>query len=450
MSSLLTAPLAGWSRWRLALGTRARRLLANEQLRRTALAILDQAVVSGTNFATSVILGRCTGRGELGVYYLALSLVLLVRGAQERLVSSPYTIYASRKQGAELHAYAGSTLAHQLLLSVLACGGLAIAGGLGLFSGGLEPLFHLLLVAAPLLWLREFVRQRLFAHLESGAALVLDTAVSAAQLGLLLYFGWLGVLGVGLTLGVMACCCGVAATICIALRPPLLATSVRRMLADWCENWLFARWALASYLLACTGPSILPWAVAYCGGEADTGSLGGCTTLVGLSNMFLIGFANYFCPRAAQAYAQGGTRDLRSQLRRAQLILFVCLTPLVAAAALAGDWLAVAVYGPEFQNTRWIITTLALAVLANSFGVVAGNGLWAMDRPKASFLADISALVASLVSAVCLIPLLGPLGAALAALCGNSCDAAVRMWVLQRALAERSREEHHPPPEAAS
>lgn len=449
MSSLLTAPLAAWSRLQLALRARVQRLLANEQLQRTALAILDQAVVSGTNFVTSVILGRCTGRSELGVYYLALSLVLLVRGAQERLVSSPYTIYAARKQGAELHAYAGSTLAHQLLLSLLACGGLAIAGGLGLFAGGLAPLYTLLLVAAPLLWLREFVRQRLFAHLQSGAALTLDAAISAVQIGLLLYFGWLGVLNVGLTLGVMACCCGLAATICLALRPPLLATTVKQMLADWCENWGFARWALASYLLACTGPSILPWAVAYCGGEADTGSLGGCTTLVGLSNMFLLGFANYFCPRAAQAYAHGGTRDLRSQLRRAQLILVACLTPLVAAAALAGDWLAVAVYGPDFQNTRWIITALALAVLANSFGVVAGNGLWAMDRPKASFLADIAALVASLISAVCLIPLLGPLGAALAALCGNTCDAAVRLWVLQKALAERSQEEPPTPPEVA-
>ena len=47
-------------------------------------AVLDQAVVSGTSFATSVLLGRFASQQELGVYYLALSVVYFARGVQEQ------------------------------------------------------------------------------------------------------------------------------------------------------------------------------------------------------------------------------------------------------------------------------------------------------------------------------------------------------------------------------
>ena len=60
----------------------ARRALVSKLLQSSGLSILDQALVSGTSFVTSVILGRCAGREDLGIYYLALSVILFVRGLQ--------------------------------------------------------------------------------------------------------------------------------------------------------------------------------------------------------------------------------------------------------------------------------------------------------------------------------------------------------------------------------
>ena len=78
------------------------------------------------------------------------------------------------------------------------------------------------------------------------------------------------------------------------------------------------------------------------------------------------------------------------------------------------------VYGPQFAGTGWIIGVLSLSVLANSLGVTAGNGLWAMERPQANFVADLFSLGVVIVATISLVPLLGPLGAALATLCGTS------------------------------
>ena len=82
---------------------------------RVFLAPADQSVYSGTNFLTTVLLGRLCGADELGTYSLAFTLLVLAAAAQESLVSTPYMIYAQRRRRAALRCYAGSTL-------VAACG----------------------------------------------------------------------------------------------------------------------------------------------------------------------------------------------------------------------------------------------------------------------------------------------------------------------------------------
>ncbi len=58
------------------------------------LALLDQAVVSGVNFAFTMVLARFAGPVELAVYSLGFSIVLLALAAQETLITLPYTVYA--------------------------------------------------------------------------------------------------------------------------------------------------------------------------------------------------------------------------------------------------------------------------------------------------------------------------------------------------------------------
>src|ERR1051325_11854112 len=57
-----------------------------------ALALADQAVVSGTSFLTSVLIGRWAGSSQLGIYAIGLSLLISVVAVQNSLISLPYTI----------------------------------------------------------------------------------------------------------------------------------------------------------------------------------------------------------------------------------------------------------------------------------------------------------------------------------------------------------------------
>lgn len=414
----------------------SQRVAGSRLLQSSGLSIIDQALVSGTSFVTSVILGRCTGREDLGLYYLALSVVLFVRGLQEQLVAAPYMIYCGRQKVADQPRYAASALLHQCLLSLLAMAGLALVAALGWGPAGIRQSLLLLLCAAPLLWMREFVRQMSFAHLDVRAAIVTDLTITLTQLGALGYLAMLGQLTVASTLAVMGICCGLASISWLASGRQKFTLQWSAAWNDWCRNWTFSRWALASHVLACSSPYVLPWVVAATHGERETGTLGACATLVGLSNMFLVGLANYLSPKAARAYAEQGLGELKRVLWQTATMFVVGLGTMSIGAFLAGHHVAALVYGPEFIETRWIIGILSLSVLANSLGVTAGNGLWALERPSASFFADLSSMFVVIVATATLVPTFGPVGAALAQFTGTASDALIRGYTLRRTLAE--------------
>lgn len=414
----------------------ARRIITSKLLQSSGLSIMDQALVSGTSFVTSVILGRCAGREDLGIYYLALSVILFVRGLQEQLVSAPYMIYCGRQTAADQPRYAASALLHQCILSLIAVIGLSMVAMLNWSPAGMKPSLMLLLCAAPLLWMREFVRQLSFAQLDVRAAIVTDATICVAQLGMLAYLAWLGDLTVVSTLGVMGICCGLASVSWLASGRHRFELNWSAAWRDWCRNWIFSRWALASHVLACSSPYILPWVVAATHGERETGTLGACATLVGLSNMFLIGLANYLSPKAARAYAEHGLPELKRVLEQTAAMFVAGLGTMALFAFFAGHHVAALVYGPEFIDTRWIIGILSLSVLANSLGVTAGNGLWALERPQASFFADLCSLIVVIIATATLVPAFGPVGAAIAGLTGTASDALIRGWTLRRTFAE--------------
>jgi O-antigen/teichoic acid export membrane protein len=415
-----------------------RQIAASPLLHRSGLSVFDQAVVSGTSFATSVLLGRMVSLDELGVYYLALSIVYFARGIQEQLVCAPYMIYCSRKQGDAQALYAGSALLHQCGIMAVTAAILAAALALGLLPANATGAFWLLVAAAPLLLIREFFRQSAFAHLDLKGAIALDIASSLLQLAVLLTLALTGRLTVVSTLATLAVASGLPAIAWLAAGRRRMVGRWSAALADFVQNWNFARWALASQLLACTTPYVMPWVVALMHGEAQTGLLGGCTTLVGLSNTFLQGLCNFLSPHAARAFAEGGLAELQSVLKKTALLFAATLGLLAIAGFTIGEQAALIVYGPQFAGTGWIIGVLSLSVLANSLGVTAGNGLWAMERPSANFYADLCSLGVVIVATVVLVPLFGPLGAAVAILSGTTTDAAVRIVILRRAMRDHA------------
>src|SRR5690606_908405 len=79
---------------------------------RGAVSLIDQMIVSGTTFTTSVVIGRLLSRESLGVYFLGWNLVLLARSIQGDLITSPYMMYHRRHDPHVAPYYTGSVILH--------------------------------------------------------------------------------------------------------------------------------------------------------------------------------------------------------------------------------------------------------------------------------------------------------------------------------------------------
>jgi O-antigen/teichoic acid export membrane protein len=405
-------------------------------LEKAALSVFNQAVYSGTSFLTAVIVGRSLSQSDLGIYYLTLTIVLIMFGVQENAVSGPYTILAARRHGRELAEYTGSMWAHHFaltflgMLAIVAMIGVATARGSVDFTAGLWTL----LIAGPPMLLRDGMRRLAFARLQLTTAIALDVTVSVLQLAGLALLWQLGLVSVAGVFGVMGAACAVACLGWLIFSPDPSRFVRSRFLGDWHHNWVFARWAVLSWLAVDTVPFVMPWIVDLAAGTAATGLYGACGTLVGVTNILVIGTGNFLRPKSAQSFASGGVPALRKVLVITGCLFAVVFGLFTVSMAVLGDWLAVLVYGESFRGAWTILTALAANVLVGSLGFVAANGLWAIGKPRASMFADALLMVATIVAAVLLVGSYGALGAALAALIGSIVGMFAKGFTLDRLL----------------
>jgi O-antigen/teichoic acid export membrane protein len=297
---------------------------------------------------------------------------------------------------------------------------------------GLASVLGVLVAAGPFLLLREYFRQLSVAHLRLGAVLALDTAVAGLQLGALLLLAYFRLLDIRFVFVTLAVACALACALWFATCRPVLRIVAAAVKADWRYNWSFGKWTLASFLVGSTTPLFVPWVLAGTHGEAATGLMAACVSVINLAGMYVAGITSVLTPRAVRAFADGGLPELREVLRRTVGLFLVSLGGFCLLILLTGDLAARLLYGNRYEGTAAVLALLAVTMLINSLGITAGNGLWALNRPAANFAADVCTLAVTLTVVSLLVLPLGVLGAALALLAGAAAGALVRWLTLLR------------------
>jgi O-antigen/teichoic acid export membrane protein len=397
--------------------------------------IADQALVSGTSFVTGIAIARCCSRAELGLFALAVSLVALARAIQEQLVTAPFMVFAGRRSGVRLASYTGSCLAHQLQLTAVFVGLFGLAWFAARWTGSwseLQTLFPALLLALPCLLCREHVRQTSFGLLRPGAAIAVDLVATTTQLGLMLLLWHRDQLTIPYLFLAMGAGCAIATAGWLLAFSTQWTMQTKRVRYDFLRNWRLGRWALACHLVGQLSPYLMPWVLAGAHDISAAGLLAACTTLVGPASLLVTGYANHLTPKAARAFSQGGAAALRPIILGTMQLFSVLLGLFCLVAWITGDSLIELVYGASFaeDGAGTLLTLLAVVVLVNSLGTIAGNALWAMERASANFRADVATLVVTLVCAAGLVPTWGALGCVTASLAGAVAGAGLRSWIL--------------------
>lgn len=390
--------------------------------RTSAWALLDQAVVSGTRFLTTVMVGRLCGQGELGLYSLGFGLVVLAASTQESLITLPYTIYGNRLGGIDRRRYAGAVLVHLAVLMLLATAGLAAAAlvlGMGMGPGGLAPIVWILAATIPFALLWEFARRLAFAHLNVTAALALDAAVAVVQICGLLALSAGGKLSAVTAYCAMGVACAAVGLSWLWLARGKFIVQRRRVAGQFARNWSLGKWVFAGQLTVAVHAYTVHWMLAILLDTKATGEYVACWSVILLSNPIMLGISNVIAPNVAKAFAAGGKSELRRIVRKAAWTLTLVMGAFCAVAIVWGSRIVALLYGAGYAADRRTIAVLALTVLLQAMAMAAGNGLLAMERSRVNFCARLLGLGVTLAVTGCLVGPFGVLGGAYGLLAGS-------------------------------
>jgi O-antigen/teichoic acid export membrane protein len=299
-------------------------------LLKTILALLDQVVVSGGNFAINVLLARGLQAGQLGVFALLMDAILFLNSLQSALLIYPLNVKSATMQESDVPRIGGSCLLLTLLLT-LPLGGALLA--YGAFIG--VPQVGLWAVLAQTCWqCQETLRRLMLARGNYVRALPGDIVSYLGQGLIVLLLVNSHRVNVSYAFGTIAVT-SLAAAALQAFQLRLRPRGPRATLDIGRRFMKQGRWVLLANLTTVVTTVSCSYTLARSHTEAAVGQYQAVLNLLRPVNPLMITLSTLIIPAAAQASSMGGLRAASRVTLR-----YACH----AAAILAPYWLVMLVF----------------------------------------------------------------------------------------------------------
>ena len=397
---------------------------------RIALTFIDQAVSSGSNFVTGVVIARLAGAAEFGEYALTLTLWLVIVGLHRALITEAVIVAAASQDDPDIvaHGVAAELLLGTVVSAAVALGGLAAieAGArVGVLMLALAPWFVALL-------LQDFWRAMSFRARRPGLALIDDLVFAAVQFGAIAAFlelGWrsapwvVTAWGLGATVGAL-----------LGLRWFPARASLGEGWRLLRRLWNSSRWLLADFVTGFVSDQAYIAFAAVVVAPSDYGGFRAAFSLMGPAYVIALACGNVGLPAAARLAGPGQRADLRRFSRRLSTGTAAAIGAYGLLVAVGGRFALKTVYGPNFARFAPLATLCAVGYLL--LGAVFGSGiaLKAAGRMRLLWRTRVLVALVSLVSMVLLVESLGVTGAGWASVLTPLCFTAAVLRLYRREL----------------
>jgi len=402
------------------------------------LAILDQGLISGSNFLIAILLGRWLAPAEYGAFALAFSVFIVLSYVYQSLLSEPQGVFSGSAYRHCLRGYLKALLGIQALVTVF---GLVLLGGSAAIvyamgrADGLPGALAGVAIASPCIlffWLmrrayymnlapaRAAIGAFIYCALVSGGLFVLYNRSLVSPFSAYLLMA-LGALGTGFFL---------LSQVNKALPPDTVKAPTAGQ--AWHKHWEYGRWALAVSLVTWITNYIWYPLVAAFSGMAQVGQLKALMNLSLPMEQTYMALSILFLPYAARVCREKGIASAGSLMRRITLLfvagavaywgLLIPLKGYVFHLLYRGNYMEVAHFVPYvgLGTTLW----------AASFGPAIL--LRAIESPDSIFYARVVASVLSLIIGVPATWAFGLWGVVGSIIVANFAATLISMYILYR------------------
>ncbi len=402
----------------------------------SVISLIDQIVVSGCTFLTMYLVSHNCTKTQVGAFALAATVVNFTRTVQERIIAAPYLAFVYHPLFSR-RSFRGSSFVHQAVFSVAVTTLVLATVAIGWWLNLESPLLYLtasLAITIPLMLVRDQIRAVSAADFQFVSQLMLDLAVGVSQISAFLVLVWIGRFSIASVNVAIGLACLLPALVWFFTHRQLLEVDRTKLLSDWNHNWRYSRWLVGARVLGIFGYLAIPWMVAYFLDNSATGAFAVCSSLVGISLMFVTGLNNLFQPRTIRELQRSGIKGMNRTLVESILIVTGVLTTISIGFAFFGSFALATLFGAAYREYGNVAFLLSLSTLSVSFSVLFGNGLAALGNSREYFWGEFACCVCSVTAAIVLIPIWGLAGAAGSLILGGMGASLVTGLTLIRAI----------------
>jgi O-antigen/teichoic acid export membrane protein len=352
------------------LNARSARWLA--WLKKGSLALLDQGLVSGSNFLVAILLARWLTRDEYGAYAMGFSIFILLYGFHNAFLLEPMSVFGPESYTSCLSAYVkkllGFHFALALILALLVVAGIIV---LPLFTSdhALTSALWGVCVAVPLILFYWICRRAAYLRFAPGLAVMGSATYCVAVLALSLVLKWRPSPFMGFIVQSLA---AIPAAL-LLLRPLKFGSDTQPGPSNQevlREHWRYGRWVMGSTLVTWIPGYGYYVLVGMLLPMQDVAALRALRNLTEPCYRAMAAIILLVLPWASSRYSEGGGRGLQRRAFQLNLLFGGSALVYFAALCLFGDKIMSLLYAGRYNGSSHLLllATVPVVLIAASLG----------------------------------------------------------------------------------
>ena len=368
------------------------------------LAILDNGLISGSNFLLGILLARWLAPEEYGAYALSFSLFILVGFLYQALLLEPLSVFAGSNYRDNMRGYLKKALTIHWAIS-LPTGVVIAAGALVAKAFGHSLVLPVALagmaIATPFLCIHAMARRSFYLKLSPGPA-AFGAAFYCAMVtgGVYLVYrgGWLSSFSAFLIMAGAALfsACVMLWQLNSALDP---ATGEPRLSEIWHKHWEYGSWALATCVVGWIPNYVYIPLVSTFSGMAAAGELRALMNLAAPVLQTYAALSMLFLPFAARMSEEKPEAATGLTRKLAMLFVFGAVAYWAVIIPLRQPIFQF-LYAGKYMGSAYLIPLFGLETIVWSASLGPAIVLRGMKSPQSLFYANGAASVVALLAGI--------------------------------------------------
>lgn len=356
----------------------------------TQITLLDQALVSGSNFLVAILLTRLAGLEIYGSFALAWMGLLLMSSIHQAFVLIPMMSLAPKKEGTDRRNYLKQSQILQFAVAVLIL--LLISPAVAfadifLPDWQVSSLFPILPIAIFCYLMQDYYRRYFFIVGKPVFALLVDMiAYPGMLLGIFASYmgGFLDVEAAYTAVGIGFGCASLIGIICARISLQVNPSEIKAILG---EHWKFSSWLLGTAFLQFFSSNYFLVAAAALLGPKGLGALRIAQNLLGLTHVLFQAMENVVPVKAAEAFMGNGFKGMKTYLQAITLKSGIVVLGILLSLALFAKPVIHLVYGTEYTEYSFLLMGYCLFYLSLFPGYPLRYALRTLELTRPMFIA---------------------------------------------------------------